>query len=68
MGIDIQSVIVLAAVGITLWLALNFIWLKKLDILNREALRELSTPEAIVIAGLSYSSAYIIAQLFSRFA
>jgi hypothetical protein len=68
MGIDIQSVVILAGIGIALWLGLNYIWHYRLGILKREKLNELSLPEAVVIGTLAYSSAYIIAELFSRFA
>jgi hypothetical protein len=60
-------ILVLAPLGCAAWILMLRAMLKALSIQPKWMLKEISVAEAIFFAGYAFSSAYLVAALFSRF-
>jgi len=60
-------ILVLAPLGCVAWILMLRAMLKALSIQPKWMLKEISVAEAIFFAGYAFSSAYLVAALFSRF-
>lgn len=60
-------ILVLAPIGCAVWIIMLRLMLKALSVDPRWLLKEISIGEAILFGSMAFSSAFLVASLFSRF-
>ena len=61
------DLLTIAFIGCVAWLGMQFVALFILGVNPRNVLDQISQGEAVFFAGYAWSTAYLVAQLFSRF-
>lgn len=66
-GDGILVLLGLAPLAVFSWLWLFRYVLRKLGVTEENALEDITLPEAVLYAGIGFSSAYLVGAVFSRF-
>ena len=63
----VNIILVLAPLAVASWIGLLYLLFWAFGVKAREALDDITLPEAVFFAGWAFSSAYLVAAIYSRF-